>query len=298
MSTTLQDLSHALAQLVTDADAKIVRVEGRSRLPATGIVYAADGLIVTANHVVERDEDLSVGLADGSTVAATLVGRDPSTDVALLRAETQGLAPATWTDTATLRVGHVVLAAGRPGKTVQATLGIISALGGAWRTHGGVEIDHYLQTDVAMYPGFSGGPLLTADGGIAGLNTSALVRGVSVAVPATTIARTVTTLLAHGRVPRPFLGVGIQPVRLSAAVQAQAGQETGLMVMSVEAQSPADQGGVKQGDIIVAFGGKAVRHVDDLQAALASVTIDQPAPLKVVRSDEVRELTVVARQAR
>jgi S1-C subfamily serine protease len=298
MSTTLQDLSQALAQLVAAADPQIVRVEGRNRLPATGVVYAADGLIVTANHVVERDDDLAVGLADGGSVAATLVGRDPSTDVALLRVQTQGLAPATWTEAAALKVGHIVVAAGRPGKTVQATLGIVSALGGAWRTHGGVEIDHYLQTDVAMYPGFSGGPLLTADGSFAGLNTSALVRGVSVTVPAATIARTVTTLLAHGRVPRPFLGVGIQPVRLSAAMESQAGQETGLMVMSVEAQSPADQGGVKQGDIILALSGKSVRHVDDLQAALAAATLDQPSTLKVVRSDELRELTIVARQAR
>ena len=298
MSTPLQDLSHAIAQLVASADPQIVRVEGRQRLPASGVVYAADGLIVTTNHVVERDDDLHVGLADGRTVSAALVGRDPNTDLALLRAEAQGLTPVAWTDAAALRVGHIVIAAGRPGQTVQATLGIVSALNGPWRTHGGAEIDQYLQTDVAMYPGFSGGPLITADGSFAGLNTSALVRGVSITVPAATIARSVAMLLAHGRVPRPYLGIGIQPVRLSAALQTQAGQETGLMVMSIEADSPADQAGVKQGDIVLALGDKAVRHVDDLQAALAAVGLDQSAQLRVARSDELRNLTVVARPAR
>ena len=297
MSAPLQELSQAIAQLVVAAGPHTVRVEGRRRLPATGIIYAADGLIVTANHVVEYDEGISVGLPDGTSVAATLVGRDPNTDLALLRVDAQGLAPATWTTSSDLHVGHVVVAAGRPGITVQATWGIISAVGGAWRTHGGAEIEQYLQTDVAMYPGFSGGPLVTADGSFAGLNTSALLRGISLTVPAATITRVAAMLVAHGHVPRPFLGVGIQPVRLSDALQTQTGQETGLMVMSVEAASPADQAGVKQGDIVVALGDHTVRHVDDLQSALAAVGLGQAAPLKVARSGELHELNVVTRRA-
>ena len=158
MSATLQELSSNIAELVAAADKHIVRVEGRRRLSATGVIYRADGLIVTANHVVERDDELMVGLGDGTTQRATLVGRDPNTDIALLRVEAQNLAAASWSDPAALRVGHIVLALGRPGRTVQATLGVISALSGGWRTASGAEIEHYLQTDVAMYPGFSGGP--------------------------------------------------------------------------------------------------------------------------------------------
>jgi len=297
MSAPLQELSQAIAQLVVAAGPHIVRVEGRRRLPATGIIFAAEGLIVTANHVVERDEGISVGLAGGASLAATLVGRDPNTDLALLRVDAEGLTPAVWSAPSDLHVGHIVVAAGRPGVTVQATLGIISAVGGAWRTHGGAEIEQYLQTDVAMYPGFSGGPLITADGSFAGLNTSALLRGISLTVPAPTIARVVDILATHGHVPRPFLGVGIQPVRLSDTLQTQTGQETGLMVMSVEAGSPADQAGVKQGDIVLALGDHTVRHVDDLQSALAAVGLGQAAALKVARSGELRDLNVVTRRA-
>ena len=297
MSAPLQELSQAIAQLVVAAGPHVVRVEGRRRLPATGIVYAAEGLIVTANHVVERDEGISVGLPDGASLAAKLVGRDPNTDLALLRVDAQSLTPAQWSAPSDLQVGHLVVAAGRPGITVQATLGIISAVGGAWRTHGGAEIEQYLQTDVAMYPGFSGGPLLTADGSFAGLNTSALLRGISLTVPAATIRRVVDTLVAHGHVPRPFLGVGIQPVRLSEALQSELDQETGLMIMSVEADSPADQAGIKQGDIVVALGDQTVRHVDDLQSALAKTELGQTATMNVARSGELHRLDVVLRQA-
>src|SRR4051794_2889199 len=261
MSATLHDLSSNIAELVAAAGDRVVRIEGRNRLAATGVVYRTDGLIVTANHVVERDEDLSIGLADGSTQPATLVGRDPSSDLALLRVNANNLSAATWSDPASLRVGHIVLALGRPGRTVQATLGVISALGGGWRTAAGADIEHYLQTDVAMYPGFSGGPLLAADGSFAGLNSSALTHGISVALPSPTITRVVDTLLAHGRVPRGYLGIGIQPVRLSGALQERASQETGLMVMSVEANSPAEKSGIVQGDILVTLAGQSLRQV-------------------------------------
>lgn len=296
MSESLTNLSNALAGLVQAAGPGIVRVEGRRRLPASGIVYSADGLIVTANHVVEQDDNITLGLADGSTVSATLVGRDPATDVALLRAERGGLTPATWVDASELKVGNLVLALGRPGRTVQATLGIISALGGAWRAGAGGEIDHYLQTDVVMYPGFSGGPLVEAGGRIAGLNSSALARGVSAAVPAATVKRVVDALAAHGKMPRGYLGVGVQPVRLSDGLQQSVGQETGLMIMSVEEKSPAHQGGLAQGDVIVAFDNQPVRGVDELQAALAVDKAGKSVPLRIVRTGQIQTVTVTVGQ--
>lgn len=296
MSESLTSLSNAMAGLVEAVGPSIVRVEARRRLPASGVAYSADGLVVTANHVVEQDDNITLGLADGSTVSATLVGRDPATDVALLRAERGGLTPAAWVDAGELKVGNLVLALGRPGRTVQATLGIVSALGGAWRTGAGGEIDHYLQTDVVMYPGFSGGPLVEAGGRVAGLNSSSLARGVSAAIPAATVKRVVDALAAHGKMPRGYLGVGVQPVRLSDALQQTVGQETGLMVMSVEEKSPAQQGGLAQGDVIVALDNQPVRGVDELQAALAVDKAGKSVPLRIVRTGQVQTVTVAIGQ--
>lgn len=297
MSELLTGFSTALAGLVENAGPSIVRVEARRRLPASGIVYSADGLIVTAQHTVEQDEGITVGLADGSTVAATLVGRDPATDLALLRIEQAGLTPATWVDASELKVGNLVLALGRPGRTVQATLGIVSALGGAWRTGAGGEIDHYLQTDVVMYPGFSGGPLVEASGRVAGVNSSALARGVSVSIPAATVKRVVDALAAHGKMPRGYLGVGVQPVRLAGAIHQAVGQETGLILMSVEPGGPAEQAGLVQGDVLVTFGGQPVRDLDELQALLAAHRSGQQAAVQLVRSGQVQSLTVTVGQA-
>jgi S1-C subfamily serine protease len=265
-------------------------------MAASGVVWSSAGVIVTSHHVVERDDNIKIGLADGSTVNATLVGRDPNTDLAVLKAEASNLTAATWVDANDLRVGHLMLALGRPGKTVQATLGIVSALGGAWRTQAGGDIDHYLQTDVVMYPGFSGGPLLDASGRVAGINSSSLVRGVSVAVPAATVKKAVETILAHGKMPRGYLGVGIQPVRLADALQQQLSQETGLMFMSVEADSPAAQGNLLQGDILVTLDGQPVRHVDELQTLLTGERVGKNVPVRIVRSGQVQDLTVTIGQ--
>ncbi|HUM68746.1 MAG TPA: trypsin-like peptidase domain-containing protein, partial [Chloroflexota bacterium] len=172
MSNVLVELSHQFAEVVKDAGQSVVRVEGRRRIPASGIVWAADGLIITANHVVSRDEGITVGLADGSSLNATLVGRDPSTDLALLRVDAS-LTPLTEANKQEVAVGNLVLALARPGRSVQAAWGIISALGDSWRTGGGGLMDRYVQTDLVMYPGFSGGPLVGADGALVGLNTSA-----------------------------------------------------------------------------------------------------------------------------
>lgn len=298
MSTSLKELSDTLAGLVEAAGPHIVRVEARRRLPASGVIYSADGQIVTSNHGVERDEDIQIGLADGSTQAATLVGRDPHSDVALLRVQASSLSAATWQAPDQLRVGHLVVALGRPGQTVQATLGIISALGSAWRTPSGGQVERYVQTDVAMYPGFSGGPLLTASGGFAGINSSALLRGISLTIPSPTLTRVVETLLAHGQMPRGYLGIGIQPVRLADGIKEQVSQETGLMVMSVESDSPAAQGGLLQGDILVSMEDHPIRQVDDLQAQLGADRVGRQTGMRVIRSGELHNLTVTITQAR
>jgi S1-C subfamily serine protease len=296
VTEVLQDLSDALAATVKAAGSSVVRVEARRRLPASGIVWSSDGVIVTAYHVVERDENINVGLPDGQSVPATLVGRDPTTDLAVLRAQAptaSGAVPPTWADPGNLHVGHLVLALGRPGRTAQATLGIVSALGESWRTPAGGRIDRYLQTDVVMYPGFSGGPLVDAAGQVLGLNTSALLRGVSLTVPTPTLSEVVQTLLTHGRVRRGYLGVGAQPVRLPAGLGQQLGQETALLLVSVEPGSPADQGGLLLGDTIVAFDEQPIRHMDDLLALLSSDRVGETMPVRIVRGGQLQELKVV-----
>ncbi|MEW5985648.1 MAG: trypsin-like peptidase domain-containing protein [Chloroflexota bacterium] len=292
MTTVLQTLSNDLAATVATAGAAVVRVEGRRRLAASGILWSADGLVVTANHAVSRDDNIQVGLADGQVVPATLVGRDPTTDLAVLRAQATGLTPVAQAPAEALQVGHLVLALGRPGKTVQATLGIISAVGESWRTGLGGRIDRYLQTDVVMYPGFSGGPLVSAAGEVLGLNTSALSQGVSVSIPNATINRVVETLLAHGKVRRGYLGISTQPVRLPEALAKQLGQSSGLLVVGVESGSPAEAGGLSLGDTIVALDDHPVRHHDDLVAQLSSDRVGTPVTLRIVRTGQAQKLVV------
>jgi S1-C subfamily serine protease len=293
MSDVLSNLSSALAGAVDAAGRSVVRVEGRRRLPASGIVWSADGAIVTAHHVIEQEGDIEIGLADGSTAKANLVGRDPTTDVAVLKTKAKGMIPASWGETGDLRVGHLVLALGRPGERVMATFGIVSALSGDWRTPAGGKLDTYLQTDVVMYPGFSGGPLVDVSGRALGLNTSALLRGVSVTVPASSLKPIIEALLTHGRVRRGYLGVGAQGVRLPTGLAAQLGQETGLLLGSVEAGSPAERSDLFMGDTIVAFDGLPVRHLDDLLALLSGDRVGKTVPVRIVRGGQVMEVSVM-----
>lgn len=289
--SALQELSEALAQTVETAGAAVVRVEGRRRMAASGIVWAAEGIIITAHHVVEKDDKITIGLADGETTAS-LIGRDPSTDMAVLRADTKGLTPATRAAGDGVKVGHLALALGRPGRTVQATLGVVSALGESWRTPMGGNIDRYLQTDVVMYPGFSGGPLVSTAGEVIGLNTSALSRGTSLSIPAATLERVANSLLAHGKMKRGYLGVSTQPVRLPEAAKQELGQETGLLIVAVEPDSPADQGGLVLGDTIASLDGVAIRQHDDLLALLTGDRVGSKVPVTILRGGQVQSVNV------
>jgi S1-C subfamily serine protease len=293
MSEILSNLSNALAAAVETVGESVVRVEGRRRLAASGIIWSSDGVIVTAHHVVEQDSDIAVGLPDGSNAKARLVGRDQTTDIAVVRLQASKLTPASLAETSDLRVGHLVLALGRPGEKVMATFGIVSALSKDWRTPAGGKLDYYLQTDVVMYPGFSGGPLVHVTGRILGLNSSALLRGISVTVPAISLRQTVEALLTHGRVRRGYLGVGAQTVRLPAALAAQLNQETGLLLGSVEAGSPAERAGLFMGDTIVTLDGQPVQHLDDLLALLSGDRVGKTAPVRIVRGGQVMEVSVV-----
>jgi S1-C subfamily serine protease len=264
-------------------------VEARRRLPATGVAWSAEGLVVTASHVVEREEDISVGLPDGSEVPASFLGRDPGTDLALLKIEGKGPAPAAWGEAGELRVGNIALALGRPGRTVQATLGIVSARGEAWRTPLGGEIDLFLRTDALMAPGFSGGPLVGASGTVYGVLSSALSHEAGIAIPTSTIRRVAADLAAHGRIRRGYLGVGAQPARLPAGVAEEVGQETGLLLVSVEAGSPADAAGLMLGDVIISLDAQATHHMRDLLGLLAGERVGSTVMVRIVRAGKTEE---------
>jgi S1-C subfamily serine protease len=293
MANALESLSDALASAVEAAGPSIVRVEGRRRLPASGVVLSADGVIVTAHHVLEQDENIGIGLADGRTLTATVAGRDPTTDIAVVRVPVSGLPAPMWVSADALHVGHLALAMGRPGHSVMVTLGIVSALKKEWRTPAGGQLDHYLQTDALMYPGFSGGPLIDASGKFLGINTSAMLRGVTLTIPTATVRRVADILLAHGRVRRGYLGVNAQTVRLPTAVAAQVGQETGLLLGAVEPNSPAELGGLFMGDTIIALDGQPVRDLDDLLALLGGERVRQAVPVRIVRGGQISEVRVV-----
>ncbi|MCH8826342.1 MAG: trypsin-like peptidase domain-containing protein [Chloroflexi bacterium] len=292
MSEILSQLSKDISSIVEGTGKAIVRVEARRRMPATGIIWTDDGVIVTSHHVVERDDNIVIGLPDGSTTSATLVGRDPSTDVAVLRADIAGHSPAVRAASNGVKTGHLALALGRPGNSVRATLGMVNAVGKAWRTPAGGPVDRYIQTEVTMSPGFSGGPLVDASGAILGMNTSGLLRGSAATIPVETLDRVVNAILAHGKVRTAYLGVGTQPVRLQAAASANVDQETGLLIISVEESGPAERGGLLQGDTIVSLDGEPVRQVDDLLSLLSSDRVGKAVEVAVIRGGVLSKISV------
>jgi S1-C subfamily serine protease len=292
MTEVARSLSNELAASVERGGSSVVRVEA-GRYPGSGVVWSADGVVAAASHSVDQDEGIEVGLPDGRAVAAKLVGRDPTTDVAALRVEASSLPVPEWADPATVKVGHLVLGLSRPGRSVRASLGIVSVRGDSWRTPAGGRLDHYVQTDVGRHPGLSGSLLVAAGGGAIGMNTAGLLRGATLALTAPTLMRVVDALLAHGRVRRGFLGLGTYPVRLPAAVEKEAGQATALMLVSVEPGGPAEQGGLRLGDALLTFDGHALRHPSDLVGLLEPERIGAEVAVTLLRAGEVVTKTVV-----
>jgi S1-C subfamily serine protease len=291
--SSLQSLSDALAQAVQKAGAATVMVNGRRRMPASGIAYAAN-LILTADHTIEREDDIPVLLPDGSQVSASLAGRDPGSDLAVLRLK-QAAASIAEPATEEARVGQLVLALGRPSEDgLQASLGIVSAVGGPVRTGRGGLLERFLRADAIPYPGFSGGPLVDAAGRVVGLNTSGLARGASLAIPAGLAWQVADSLAKHGSVRRGYLGVRSQPVELPAAQQGALGREqaTGLLLVGVEQGSPAEAGGLMVGDIIVGIAGSPVGDPDELLARLVGQIVGQPAQIQVLRGGQPQSITV------
>ena len=287
--SSLTEFSDQLADAVAASAASVVAVHARPRLASTG-VHWRDGVIVTTDATVKRTDDIFVTLPNGQRVSATLAGRDSGTDLAALRIPTGLLPVAPRSPAADLRPGHVVLALARTGNDgPQATFGIVSSVGDAWRTWRGGTLDRRVQSDVDLYPGFGGGPLVTAAGTIAGINSGGMSKPLCVTIPDTTIDRILDAVLNRGYVARGWLGASMQVVRFSDAATAKLGFDGrgGLVVLDVEHDSPAAHGGVMIGDVLVRIDDTRITQHDDVLAYLGSEKVGTTVQLQVVRGGEV-----------
>jgi S1-C subfamily serine protease len=288
----LVELSDALADAAEKAGKATVLVNARRRMPASGIAYAAD-LVLTADHIVEREDDIKVMLADGTEIPAKVAGRDAGSDLAVLKLE-RAAAPAAEVTKSPARLGQIALVLGRPSPNgVEASLGTVSAIGGPIRTGRGM-LERYIRTDSISYPGFSGGPLVAADSTVLGINTSGLANGAAITIPAEIAWKTAETLVKHGRVKRGYLGIRSQTVEISASAQKALKREqgTGLLIVGVENDSPAAKGGFIVGDILVAVAGVPVLHHDELFTRLDGDVVGKSTPIEILRGGQPQTLNV------
>jgi S1-C subfamily serine protease len=292
---TIAELSTQLSSAVEGVTRSIVSIHARRRIPSSGVIWR-DGVIVSASHTVRRDDEVPVTLPDGSAVTGRIAGRDPATDLIALRVEDDSAAGAARSvaDEESTKVGALVLAAGRPGRNVTASFGIISAIAEGWRSPYGRRVDRLLRLNLAIYDGFSGGALVDPLGGVIGINTSTLLRGAPVSVPASVVDRVVDELLERGHIRRAFVGVALHPVDLGGALAARLELErrTGLLILSIADGSPADRAGLLIGDIVVKANGREVRdHVDFLDVVW-KVEENGVLELDLIRGGEPKPVSV------
>lgn len=288
------ELSEAMADAAERAGKSTVLVDARRRIPASGIAIAKD-LILTADHVVERDEDIRVILGDGTETTARLAGRDPGTDLAVLKLDSASAVPAEVAKSPA-RVGQFVLAIGRPSKNgIESSFGTVNTIGGPVRTGRGGMLEKYIKTDVVSYPGFSGGPLINGEGQVYGINTSGFRSGGAITIPADVAWKIAETLSKHGKIKRGYLGIRSQTVNIPAEAQSELkrGQETGLLIVGLEAESPAGKSGIMVGDILVGVAGQPIEHHDELFARLSGDVVGKSMPMDVLRGGKLQVVNVV-----
>jgi len=289
------ELSEAMANAAEKAGKYTVLVNARRRIPASGVAIAK-GTILTASHVVEREEDIKILFGDGKETTARLIGRDPGTDLAILKLDS---AVATPVDVAKspVRVGQFVLAIGRPSANgIESSFGTVNKLGGPVRTGRGGMLESYIKTDVVSYPGFSGGPLTNGEGEMYGINTSGFgMGGEAITIPADAALKIADALVKHGKIKRGFIGIRSQTVNLPADAGGQLNreQEAGLLIVGIEKDSPAEKGGLMIGDILVGVAGAAVEHHDELFTRLSGDVVGKPTAMDVLRGGKLQSVNVV-----
>jgi len=295
MENALVALSNEIASTVEQAGRAVVAVHGRPRVSSSGVIWRP-GIVLTADHTLRREDGIRVTLPDGRTVPAEIAGRDPGTDLAVLKTGAVNGSGFDERAVTELRTGHLALVIGRsPDTGVSATLGVISGVSGPWHTWRGGRVDQFLRLDAGVFPASSGGAVVDAEGRFIGLATLGLSRTSPLAIPLATIQRVATELLDKGHIARGFLGVGLQPVPLPQHLQEKLGRaaKSGLIVLSVEPDAPAGNAGVLIGDVFLALDSKPVEDTDDVQAFLGSEYVGKQIKASILRGGESIELQMV-----
>jgi S1-C subfamily serine protease len=295
-ASALAAFSDDLANLVEHVGASVVALQARRSHPASAVIIEP-GVVATAAHVLRREEGITAVLADGSASAATLVGVDPGTDIAVLKLESsQATSVIEFGDAAAVKPGHYVVAVSRgTDASLSASGGIVARTGGAWRTWRGGHVDRLVQLDGGLWGGFSGGPVVDARGGVIGIGTSALSRNRAVVIPGSVLKRVSAQLLARGHVSHAYIGAAVQPVEVPEALRVQLGvsQANGLIVISTVPQGPADNAGITLGDTLLTLDGKPLADVDDLKAALGADRIGKAVTVSLIRAKQLVSVEVV-----
>jgi len=295
MTAELIELSNTLAEITERVAQSVVAVHTEARGSSSGVVWQS-GLIVTAEHALRRDEEIEVTLPDGRVAPATLAGRDPRTDLAVLKCEEAKLPPLNAAKSEIVDPGSLALVVGRTRASGPvAALGIVSLVAEERRAWTGVALSPYIRLDIGLQPTAIGGVVVDANGSAMGLATPRFSRFGATAIPTPTVATVVRTLLEKGRIPLGYLGVGLQPVRLPETLRQslQRQERTAAIVLDVEPNGPAHDAGIVIGDILVSLAGRAVTRLEDIQTQLQGEAIGKSMPAKLVRGGAVRETTIV-----
>jgi S1-C subfamily serine protease len=295
MSAELIELSNALAQATERSAANVVAVHAEARGSASGVIWRA-GIIVTAEHALRRDEEIHATLPDGRVVPATLAGRDPSTDLAVLKCAEASAAVPAFGDVTVLKPGSLTLVVGRTRASGPiAALGTVSLVVAQRRTWTGVALAPYIRLDVGLQPTAVGGAVVDPQGRIVGIATPRFARFGAIAIPAPAIDRVIDTLLKKGHIPQGYLGVGLQPVRLPEALRQslQRTEKTAAIVLEVESEGPAHRSGIVIGDILVALAGHPVARLEDVHSQLHGESIGKSLVLQFIRGGETQTVNIV-----
>ena len=295
MASALETLSNDFAAAAEAVGSSVAAIYGRRWMPSSGIQWRK-GFIVTAHHSIRREEDIAVVAAGGKSFKANLAGRDPSTDLAILKVSEESALPLPSFGDGGLKLGHVVLALGRSrGSNLVASAGIVGGISGEWEPRRGARVDQHIRLSLELYPGFSGGPLVNAQGKVVGINTRGLSRGRAVTIPLATVNRIVDELIEKGHIAKPYLGLAMQPVAVPESLlgKVPGAGNSAVLVMHVEPAGPADKAGVLLGDVVVELQGKPVEDTGDIQQLLGSAKIGDTVAATVLRGGAPVKLSIM-----